>query len=117
MKYSLLRLNSVSTFLGQDHNILTLNTDWFEEGYLNLDGYASAIYRHFFVIKPGNKFDQLRIKDLVDYFGFLQNSHYPAVIEKAFEDIKNAGLICDYRVVVNGGKFSKGVIEVVKSSK
>ena len=108
-----------NTFLGRAyvHNILTLNTDWFEEGYLNLDGYASAIYRHFFVIRSGNKFDQLRIKDLVDYFGFLKNSHYPAVIEKAFEDIKNVGLIHDYKFVVNGGKFSKGVIEVVKSSK
>ena len=84
---------------------------------MKLDGYASAIYRHFFVIRSGNKFDQLRIKDLVDYFGFLKNSHYPAVIEKAFEDIKNAGLIHDYKVVANGGKFSKGVIEVVKSSK
>ena len=108
-----------NTFLGRAyvHNILTLNTDWFEEGYLNLDGYASAIYRHFFVIRSGNKFDQLRIKDLVDYFGFLKNSHYPAVIEKAFEDIKNVGLISEYKINANGGKFSKGVIEVVKSSK
>ena len=108
-----------NTFLGRAyvHNILTLNTDWFEEGYLNLDGYASAIYRHFFVTRVGNKFDQLPIKDLVDYFGFLKNSHYPAVIEKAFEDIKNVGLISEYKINANGGKFSKGVIEVVKSSK
>jgi hypothetical protein len=69
------------------------------------------------VTRAGNKFDQLPIKDLVDYFGFLKNSHYPAVIEKAFEDIKHAGLIHAYKVVVNGGKFSKGYIEVVKSSK
>ena len=108
-----------NTFLGRAyvHNILTLNTDWFEEDYLNLDGYASAIYRHFFVTRVGNKFDQLPIKDLVDYFGFLKNSHYPAVIEKAFEDIKNVGLISEYKINANGGKFSKGVIEVVKSSK
>jgi hypothetical protein len=108
-----------NTFLGRAyvHNILTLNTDWFEEDYLKLDGYAAAIYRRFFVIRSGNKFDQLPIKDLVGYFGFLKNSHYPAVIETAFENIKNAGLIEDYKVVVNGGKFSKGYIEVVKSSK
>jgi hypothetical protein len=108
-----------NTFLGRAyvHNILTLNTDWFEENYMNLNGYASAIYRRFFVTRAGNKFDQLPIKDLVDYFGFLKNSHYPAVIEKAFEDIKHAGLIHAYKVVVNGGKFSKGYIEVVKSSK
>ena len=108
-----------NSFLGSAyvHNVLTLNTDWFEEGFLNLDGYAAAIYRRFFVTRSGNKFDQLAIRDLVDYFGFLKNSHYPAVIEKAFEDIKNVGLIQDYKVVVNGGKFSKGYIEVVKSSK
>ena len=104
------------TFLGRAyvHNILTLNTDWFEEGFLNLDGYASAIYRRFFVTRSGNKFDQLAIKDLVDYFGFMKNSYYPAVVEKAFGDIKNAGLIRDYKVIVNGGKFSKGYIEVEK---
>ncbi len=84
---------------------------------MKLDGYASAIYRRFFVTRAGNKFDQLTIKEMVDYFGFLKNSHYPKVIEKAFEDIKSAGLIHDYKVIVNGGKFSKGVIEVVKSSK
>ena len=108
-----------NTFLGRAyvHNILTLNTDWFEEDYLILDGYASAIYRRFFVTRPGNKFDQLPIKDLVDYFGFLKNSNYPKVIEKSFEDIKHAGLIYDYEIVANGGKFSKGYIQVKKSSK
>jgi hypothetical protein len=105
-----------NTFLGRAyvHNVLTLNTDWFEEEFLNLDGYASAIYRHFFVTRSGNKVDRLPIKDLVDYFGFMKNSYYPAVVEKAFGDIKNAGLIRDFEVVVNGGKFSKGYIEVKK---
>jgi hypothetical protein len=108
-----------NSFLGRAyvHNVLTLNTDWFEEGFLNLDGYASAIYRRFFVIRSGNKFDRIPIKDLVDYFGFMKNSYYPAVVEKAFGDIKNAGLIQDYKVVANGGKFSKGYIEIEKSSK
>jgi hypothetical protein len=105
-----------NTFFGRAyvHNVLTLNTDWFEEGFLNLDGYAAAIYRRFFVTRSGNKFDQLPIKELVDYFSFLKNSHYPAIIERGFEDIKNAGLIRDYKVFVNGGKFSKGYIEVEK---
>jgi len=108
-----------NTFFGRAyvHNLLTLNTDWFEEGFLNLDGYAAAIYRSFFVIRFGNKVDRIPIKDLVDYFGFMKNSYYPAVVEKAFNDIKNAGLIRDYKVVVNGGKFSKGYIEIEKSSK
>lgn len=105
-----------NTFFGRAyvHNVLTLNTDWFEEGFLNLDGYAAAIYRRFFVTGSGNKFDQLAIKNLVNYFGFMKNSHYPAIIERGFEDIKNAGLIRDYNVFVNGGKFSKGYIEVEK---
>jgi hypothetical protein len=105
-----------NTFFGRAyvHNVLTLNTDWFEEGFLSLDGYTAAIYRRFFVTRSGNKFDQLAIKDLVDYFGFMKNSYYPAVVEKAFGDIKNAGLIRDYKVVVNGGKFSKGYIEIEK---
>jgi hypothetical protein len=108
-----------NTFFGRAyvHNLLTLNTDWFEEGFLNLDGYAAAIYRRFFVTRSGNKFDQLAIRDLVDYFGFMKNSYYPAVVEKAFGDIKNAGLIRDYKFVFNGGKFSKGYIEIEKSSK
>jgi len=108
-----------NTFLGNlyAHNLLTLNTDWFEENFLLLDGYASAIYRRFFVIRKNNKFDELPINQIVDYFGLMKNSRYPEVLEKAFEDIKNAGLIDDYKFVVNGGKFSKGYIEVVKSSK
>jgi len=108
-----------NTFFGSAylHNILTLNTDWFEQEFLELDGYASAIYRRFFVTRSGNKFDQLPIKDLVQYFDFLKNSSYPKVIVKAFEDIENAGLIYNYKFNRNGGKFSKGFIEVVKSSK
>jgi hypothetical protein len=107
------------TFLGNlyFHNMMTLNTDWFEENYLKLDGFASAIYRRFFVTRSGNKFGQIEVKELIDYFDLLKNSRYPGVIERAFEDIKNAGLINDYKVNANGGKFSKGVIEVVKSSK
>ena len=76
-----------------------------------------AIYRRFFVTRSGNKFGQIEVKELIDYFDLLKNSRYPGVIERAFEDIKNAGLINDYKVNANGGKFSKGVIEVVKSSK
>ena len=108
-----------NTFFGNlyFHNMMTLNTDWFEENYLNLNGFASALYRRFFVTRSGNKVDEIEIKKLVDYFDLLKNSRYPDVIERAFEDIKNAGLICDYKVNANGGKFSKGVIEVVKSSK
>jgi hypothetical protein len=108
-----------NTFFGNllVHNLLTLNTDWFEENYLNLDGFASAIYRRFFVTRFKNKVEELEIKELVEYFDFLKNSNYPKVIKTAFEDIKNAGLICDYKINANGGKFSKGVIEVVKSSK
>jgi hypothetical protein len=84
---------------------------------LKLDGYASAIYRRFFVIRRNNKFDELPIRDLVQYFDFLKNISYPQVIKKAFEDIKNAGLIDDYKFNGIRGKFSKGYIEVVKSSK
>ena len=107
------------TFLGRAyvHNLLTLNTDWFEENYLKLDGYASAIYRRFFVTRSGNKVEQLPIKQIVDYFDWSKNSRYPEVIKRAFEDIKNAGLISDYKLKNNGGKFSKGYIEVEKSSK
>ena len=112
-------LATFDTLLGRAyvHNLLTLNTDWFEEGYLNLDGLASAIYRRFFVTRRGNKLTELPIKDLVNYFGLIENSRYPAFIENAFEWIKNAGLIHDYKFIVNGGKFSKGYVEVVKSSK
>jgi hypothetical protein len=108
-----------NTFFGNlyFHNMMTLNTDWFEENYLKLDGFASSIYRRFFVTRSGNKFEQIEIKALVDYFDLLNNSRYPGVIERAFEDIQNAGLISEYKINANGGKFSKGVIEVVKSSK
>jgi hypothetical protein len=99
------------------HNLLTLNTDWFEENYLKLDGYASAIYRRFFVTRSGNKVDTLPIKQIVDYFDWSKSSRYPEVIKSAFEDIKNAGLIADYKFNINSGKFSKGYIEVEKSSK
>lgn len=107
------------TFLGRAyaHNLLTLNTDWFEEDFLKLNGYASAIYRHFFVTRSGNKVHQLPIRNIVEFFDLLKNSNYPKVIEKAFEDIKNSGLIADYRFKNNGGKFSKGYVEVDKSSK
>ena len=42
-------LAKFNTFLGKlyAHNLLTLNADWFEEDYLKLNGYASAIYRRF----------------------------------------------------------------------
>jgi hypothetical protein len=99
------------------HNLLTLNTDWFEEGFLELDGYASAIYRRFFVTRSGNKVEQLPIKDIIEYFDWSKSSRYPEVIKSAFEDIKAAGLIADYKFNINSGKFSKGYIEVEKSSK
>jgi len=106
-----------NTFLGKlyTHNLLTLNTDWFAEDYLKLNGYASAIYRRFFSTR--RKVEELELRDLVEFFGFANNCRYPAIIKQAFEDIKNAGLIDDYKIIVNGGKFSKGYIEVVKSSK
>ena len=112
-------LVSFDTLLGRAyvHNLLTLNTDWFEKDFLKLDGLAASIYRRFFVTKRGNKFAELSIKAMVDYFGLIENSRYPEIIKKAFEDIKNAGLINDYNFNANGGKFSKGYIEVVKSSK
>jgi hypothetical protein len=105
------------TFLGKlyTHNLLTLNTDWFEENYLRLSGYASAIYRRFFSNRKFVK--ELELRDLFEFFGFANNCRYPAIIKQAFGEIKNAGLIHDYRFVVNGGKFSKGYIEVKKSSK
>jgi hypothetical protein len=108
-----------NTFFGAAyaHNLLTLNTDWFEENYLKLNNMASALYRRFFVTKPGNKAERIDIRDLVKYFGLINNSRYPQLIDNAFEDIKNAGLIESYKYIINGGKFSKGHIEVVKSSK
>ncbi len=107
-------LAKFNTFLGKlyVHNLLTLNTDWFEEDYLKLNGYASAIYRRFFSTRK--KVEELELRDLVEFFGFANNCRYPAIIKQALEDIKNAGLIQDYKVVVNGGKFSKGYIEVEK---
>lgn len=99
------------------HNLLTLNTDWFEKDLLKLDGYASAIYRRFFVTRSGNKVEILPIKDIVGYFDLLKNSRYPEIIRRAFEDIKSAGLIDDFKLKNNGSKFSKGYIEVEKSSK
>ncbi len=110
-------LAKFNTFLGKlyAHNLLTLNTDWFEQDYLKLNGYASAIYRRFFSTR--RKVEELELRDLVEFFGFANNCRYPAIIRQAFEDIKNAGLINDYKIIVNGGKFSKGYIEVDKSSK
>jgi hypothetical protein len=82
-----------------------------------LDGYASAIYRHFFVTRSGNKVDKIPIKHNVEILDWSKSSRYPEVIKKAFEDIKAAGLIANYKLKNNGGKFSKGYIEVEKSSK
>ena len=105
------------TFLGKlyTHNLLTLNTDWFEENYLKLNGYASAIYRRFFSTRKIVK--ELELRDLFEFFGFANNCRYPAIINQAFENIKNVGLIDDFKIIVNGGKFSKGYIEVKTSSK
>ena len=105
------------TFLGKlyTHNLLTLNTDWFEENYLKLNGYASAIYRRFFSTRKVVK--EIELRDLFEFFGFANNCRYPAIINQAFENIKNVGLIDDYKIIVNGGKFSKGYIEVKTSSK
>jgi len=109
-----------NSFLGKIycHNILTLNTDWFEESFLKLNGLASAIYRRFFVTKSNKTIEfELSIKDMFEYFEWSKNSQYPKLVEKAFEDIKSAGLIADFSLIENSGKFSKGYIKVVKSSK
>jgi len=110
-------LVNFNTFLGKlyVHNLLTLNTDWFEEDYLKLKGYASAIYRRFFSNR--RKVKEIELRDLVEFFGLANNCRYPSVIKQSFEDIKKAGLIDDYKFIVNGGKFSKGYIKVIKSSK
>ncbi len=110
-------LAKFDTFLGKlyAHNLLTLNTDWFEEDYLKLNGYASAIYRRFFSTR--RKVKELELQELFDFFGFANNCRYPAIVKQAFEEIKNAGMIRDYELIVNGGKFSKGYIEVKNSSK
>ncbi len=104
----------LDTFLEKlyTHNLLTLNTDWFEEDYLKLTGYASAIYRRFFSNRRALK--ELELKDLVEFFGFGKNSRYPLIIERAFEEIKNEGMIAGYNIVANGGKFSKGHVEIKK---
>jgi len=109
-----------NSFLGKIyyHNLLTLNTDWFEESFLKLNGLASAIYRRFFVTKSKNSIEfELPIKDMFEYFEWSKNSQYPKLVEKAFEDIKSAGLIADFSLIENSGKFSKGYIKVIKSSK
>jgi len=109
-----------NSFLGKIycHNILTFNTDWFEESFLKLNGLASAIYRRFFVTKSKKSIEfELPIKDMFEYFEWSKNSQYPKLVEKAFGDIKSAGLISDFKLIENSGKFSKGYIKVVKSSK
>jgi hypothetical protein len=105
------------TFLGKlyTHNLLTLNTDWFDEDYLKLNGYASAIYRRFFSIRKN--VDEIKLRDIVEHFGFANNCRYPEIVKQAFEDIKNAGLIVDYAFIKNSGKFSKGYVEIKMPSK
>jgi len=105
------------TFLAKlyTHNLMTLNTDWFDEDYLKLNGYASAIYRRFFSNRKN--VDEIKLKDIVEHFGFINNCRYPELINNAFEDIKNAGLIHDYKVNLNGSKFSKGYVEIKMQSK
>jgi hypothetical protein len=82
---------------------------------LKLVGFASAIYRRFF--SNPKVVEEIELKNLVNFFGFENNSQYPSVIKNAFEEIKNVGLIEDYKIIVNGGKFSKGYVEIKKSSK
>lgn len=105
-----------NTFLGYVflNNITTLNTDWLEERFLELHGYAAAIYRRFFVTRPGNKVDELELKTIVDHFDFMRNSGYPKIIERSFEEIKNAGLISAFEFKNTKGKFSKGWIAIKK---
>lgn len=105
------------TFLGKlyTHNLMTLNTDWFDEDYLKLNGYASAIYRRFFSNRKN--VDEIKLRDIVEHFGFAKNCRYPEIVKQAFNEIKIEGLIEDYKFVVNGGKFSKGYIEIKMSSK
>jgi len=106
-----------NTFLGKlyTHNLMTLNTDWFDEDYLKLNGYASAIYRRFFSNRKN--VDEIKLRDIVEHFGFANNCRYPEIVNQAFKDIKNEGLIEDYKFVVNGGKFSKGYVEIKMQSK
>jgi hypothetical protein len=101
-----------NTFLGKlyIHNLLTLNTDWFDEDYLKLSGYASAIYRRFFSNK--RKVAEINLRDIVEHFEFSKNSRYPKIIEQAFVEMKNEGLIEDYEFVLNGRRFSKGYVGI-----
>ncbi len=99
------------------HNLLTLNTDWFNKAFLSLDGYASAIYRRFFVTKSKNSSKSIMIHDLIDYFGFKANTDYRNTILSAFENIVSVGLINDFQVEYFGSQFSKGRINVERSSK
>jgi hypothetical protein len=101
-----------NTFFGKlyTHNLLTLNTDWFDENYLRLNSYASAIYRRFFL--NSKKVDEINLRDIVEHFGFSKNSRYPKIIKQAFAEMKKEGLIEDYKFVVNGGKFSKGYLRI-----
>ncbi len=57
------------------------------------------------------------IHDLIDYFGFKTNTDYRNTILSAFENIKSVGLIDDFQVEYFGSQFSKGRINVEKSSK
>jgi len=106
-----------NTFLGKlyTHNLMTLNTDWFDEDYLKLNGYASAIYRRFFSNRK--KVDEIKLIDIVEYFGFANNCRYPEIVKQAFNEKKTEGLIENYKFVGSGGKFSKGYIEIKMSSK
>jgi hypothetical protein len=101
-----------NTFFGKlyTHNLLTLNSDWFDEDYLKLNGYASVIYRRFFLNRK--KVDEINLGDIVEHFGFSKNSRYPEIIKQAFGEMKKEGLIEDFNFVVNGGKFSKGYVEI-----
>jgi hypothetical protein len=116
IKNGILEVN-FNTFFGKlyTHNLMTLNTDWFDEDYLKLDGYASAIFRRFFSNRK--KVDEIKLRDIVEYFGFANNCRYPEIVKQAFKNIKNEGLIDDYDFVVNGRKFSKGYVEIKMSSK
>jgi len=106
-----------NTFLGKlyTHNLLTLNTDWFDEDYLKLNGYTSAIYRRFFSNRKN--VDEIKLRDIVEHFGFVNNCRYPEIVKQAFKEIKSEGLIEDYEFVGNRGKFSKGYVEIKMQSK
>ena len=70
------------TFLGRlyTHNLMTLNTDWFGEDYLKLNGYASAIFRRFFSNRK--KVDEIKLRDIIEYFGFANNCRYPEIVKQ-----------------------------------